>query len=402
MSLDIIKAVSRLKAGKSPEHEDVLNEITVGINYLTEFWDKHYLADYIPYGGSRIQFITGGMGSGKSHVVEYFINNAVNYKVVSFSARKIWLHDFKEIFFEVLRQCDLEDCLQKCANIIISEMGYSDADFDGNFLEYLATQSQNDPITKREIRQQLNCMFMQNPLMDSNFAFTCALLTGGLLGHPILEEPAREALLGWLSGSKEVKLSTLRNLGLSPVRIAKHHARHMLRSLVEVIKISGYKGLIIAIDDLDILVSKDSLEELRYTRQKRDDVYESLRELIDEIDTLRNVFFLFAFDRKLIDNDVHGFKSYQALWLRMQNEIKSDRVNLFSSMIDLDTLPIYDVETIIELSERVARIFNSTGELPAKQISEHEAKELISKTVHGESSLPRNVILATLGQSEEN
>jgi hypothetical protein len=163
---------------------------------------------------------------------------------------------------------------------------------------------------------------------------------------------------------------------------------------------AGYNGLIIAVDDLDILVSRDSLEDIRYTKLKRDEVYESIRELIDEIDTLRNLFFLFAFDRKLVDDEACGIKSYQALWLRIQNEIQSDRINRFSNMIDLDKLPIYDVESIIDMSSRVAEILNNAGQRPARPLSTATASELLSKAGFSELSLPRRIILATVGQLE--
>ena len=400
MNYDVQAAVSRLRNGLAPGHAGVLEDLTVGIDFLTGFWKENYLFQYIPHGGSRIQFLTGRKGCGKTHLIEYFLNQAGNYKTVSFSARKIWINDFKEIFFEVLRQCDLEECLRRCGETIVTELGFSPDEYSGSFIDYLAASGLNDPVTKREIRLQLNNMFMHNPLMDNNFACACALLTGGQLGHPLLEEPSREALLGWLSGDKTVKLSTLRNLGLSPARIAKHNARHMLRSLIEIIKMAGYEGLIIAVDDLDILVSQDSLEEIRYTKLKREDVYESIRELIDEIDTLRNVFFLFAFDRKLIDDDAHGIKSYQALWFRIQNEIQSDRVNRFSNMIDLDCLPIYDTKALLELSTRAANLLNSTGERHANPLSESDVADLVSKSGFSELSLPRRVILKTAGQLE--
>ena len=400
MDNDVQTAVSRLKKGLAPGHAGIVGDITVGIDTLTGFWEKNYLTGYIPAGGNRIQFLTGRRGSGKTHLIEYFLSRAGNYKTVSFSARNVWIHDFKEIYFEVLRQCDLEDCLRRCGESIISELGYSPNDFDGSFVDYLTSVNANDPITKREMRLLLNNKFLHNPLMDNNFACACALLTGGLLGHPILEEPARQALLGWLSGQKDVKLAALRGLGLSPVRIAKHNARHMLRSLVEVIKMAGYDGLVVAVDDLDILVSRDSLDEIRYTRLKREDVYESIRELIDEIDTLRNFYILFAFDRKLIDDEAYGIKSYQALWFRMQNEIKSDRINRFSNMIDLDRLPVYDIQTIMTLSERVAGLINNAGGRPAQPLSEEAAGNLLSNAGFSELSIPRRVLLATAGQLE--
>ena len=396
MNIDVATVAECLRSGNTPRDKDILTDLTVGLDYLTDFWEENYLASYIPLGGSKIQFITGRMGSGKTHLIEYFTSRPRNYKTVSFSAREVWINDFKEIFFEVLRQCDLGDCLLRCGEKLVGELGYQADEFTGDFMEYLSEAGDNNPITRREIRRQLDQMFMHNPLMDNNFAYACALLTGGALGHPLLEETSREALLGWLSGNKEVKLSTLRSLGLSPTRISKHNARHMLRSLIEVIKMAGYDGLVIAIDDLDILVSGDSLEEIRYTKVKRDDVYESIRELIDEIDTLRSVFMVLAFNRKLIDNDAIGIKSYQALWFRIQNEIKSDRVNRFSSMIDLDTLPIYDAQTAMELSGRISKLLSKDGAYSIKPLTEQTVSELISKTGFSEISLPRRIVMETV------
>jgi hypothetical protein len=149
-------------------------------------------------------------------------------------------------------------------------------------------------------------------------------------------------------------------------------------------------------------VSRDSLEEIRYTRLKREDAYESIRELIAEIDTLRNVFILFAFDRRLIDDRECGIKSYQALWFRIQNEIQSNRINRFSNMIDMDLLPVYDVQAVMDMSARVAMILNNAGERPAIPLSENAAAELLTKVGLSELSLPRRVILATTGHLEDD
>ena len=394
------EAIARLRMGQAPGNDGVIGDITVGIDFLSEFWDNNYMCEYIPQGGSRIQFLTGRRGSGKTHFLEYFLSRAGNYKKVFFSARNVWIHDFKELYFEVFRQCDMEDCLRRCNENLIRTMGYppEEVDRDGRFIDYLAARGNNDPFTKREIRLQLGQMFLQNPLMDNSFAQACGLLAGGQLGHPLLEEQGREALLGWLEGRREVKLKALRSLGLFPARITKHNARHMLRSLVEIIKMAGYDGLVVAVDDLDILVARDSLEEIHYTKTKREDVYESLRELIDEIDSLRCVFFLFAFDRKLIDDDKYGLKSYQALWFRIQNEIQSDRLNRFSNMIDLDRLPVYDVDAVMALSARVAGVLNAVGARPAHPLDEEAARVLLSRSDFSELSLPRRVILATASE----
>lgn len=43
-------------------------------------------------------------------------------------------------------------------------------------------------------------MFLENPLIDNNFALACSLLTGGILGHPLLEDQNRQILQADLEG----------------------------------------------------------------------------------------------------------------------------------------------------------------------------------------------------------
>ena len=246
-------------------------------------------------------------------------------------------------------------------------------------------------------------MFLTNPMLDNNFAFACSLLVGGLLGHPVLEEPSKNLLLLWLEGDREAHLSSIRHLGLSPYKISRYNARHMLRSLVEICRMAGYNGVVISIDDMEILVSKDSAENIHYTRMKREDAYESIRELIDEIDTLKNIMFVFSFDCKLIDDDTNGLKSYQALWMRIQNEVESTRFNRFTDIVDLDRLieDVYTPEILIEMSLRLANVINrlDRGAVP---ITLDIAQEIHAKAQYGKVSLPRQVNLRTIQEGVDH
>jgi hypothetical protein len=307
---------------------------------IADFWREHYLDAYIAPGGSKIKFITGSPGSGKSRCLALFLSEAAEqgYKAVPLSAKKVWMHDFKEIYAAVLNAADLPGCLQSCAQTIVARMGYRFEDIPQgmNFADYLLSIGAFDPIARLELRTQLAAMFFKNPRIDKNFAVCAALMTGGILGHPLLEPTSKDMLLAWLTGDKGVRLPALRRLGLSPFRISRHNARHMLRSLIEILRIAGHSGLVVGIDDLEMLVGNSSLEEIRYTRMRREDAYESVRELIDEIDTLGHAMFVFAFGRELLENESAGLKSYQALWMRIQNEIESGKFNFFSDMIDMD------------------------------------------------------------------
>lgn len=331
-----------LSAGKAPDDTRLIRQLSSGINFITDFWQKHYLEEYIREGGSKIKFVTGRPGSGKTHLLNYMAMTAweEGYVTAGFSARDIWIHDFKEIYIEILRQSDILGCLKRCSLQIIKNLGFTPEEIPEGltFMDYLSQNDLGDAITRREIRLQLKSMFLENPLIDNNFALTCSLLTGGILGHPLLEEQNRQMLLSWLAGDRSLKLSAIRSLGLSPVRITKFNARHMLRSLAEVIRMAGYSGLFITVDNLEILASRSSLDPVHYTKLKREDTYESIRQLIDDIDSMKNIMFVFAFERELLDNDSAGLKSYQALWMRIQNEVIGEHFNRFTDIVDLDQI----------------------------------------------------------------
>lgn len=392
--------------GSCMENNNEFQASSTGLSFLTDFIKEKYLQEYIAEGGSKIKFVTGRPGSGKTYLLKELCRDAgeLGYLTVRFSARETWLHDFREIYLEILDQVDIMSCLQKCADQIVREMGYVPQDIpEGQtFLDMLSGQGLGDALTKREIRLQLKEMFLQDPLMDNNFALSCSLLTGNLLGHPLLELQNQELLLGWLHGDKTVKLSLLRSLGLSPARITKYNARHMLRSLSEVIRKGGYKGLLICIDDLDILQSRSGMEGIHYTKLRREDTYESIRQLIDDIDSLRHIMFVFAFDRILLDNDNAGFQSYQALWMRIQNEVRGERFNRFADIVDLDLLAYqtYTPEYLVSISNQMLDMQREA--LPKNSpITLTEAETLLRESRLGGVGLPQLVAeYTTAGASD--
>lgn len=379
-------------------------EPVCGIGFLTDFWEEKYLQEYIQDGGSKIKFVTGRTGSGKSHFLKLVTGMAMEegYKTASFSARDIWMHDFREIYIEVFRQCDILDCLEGVGRYLIGEMGF-DADEipEGmKFIDYLSQNGSGDAITKREIRSQLKQIFLDNPMLDNNFALACSMLTGSILGYPVLEEQNRELLLAWLMGDRTIKLSQLRAMGFYPSRITRYNARHMLCSLAEIIRMGGNAGLFIAIDDMEILISRSSLEPVHYTKMKREDTYESIRQLIDDIDSMKHIMFVYAFDRSLLDDENAGLKSYQALWMRIQNEIVGERFNRFADMVDLDRLGVqeYTDEVIISMSEKLAGQQNSN---PSRPLDRERAQEILMQARTGAVGIP-GLVRAAMQEVKED
>jgi Cdc6-like AAA superfamily ATPase len=368
------------------------SQTSCGIRFLTDFWQEKYFQEYIRDGGSKIKFVTGRPGSGKTYLLHLLteIAQKENYRAVHFSAHDIWMHDFREIYIEILNQCDLLLCLEAVSRRLIEEMGYDPHDIpeDMKFIDYLSSIGDSNALTKRAIREQLNEMFLDNPMLDNNFALACSMLTGSILGYPKLEEQNRELLIAWLHGDRTVKLSQLRAMDFYPSRITKYNARHMLRSLAEVVRMGGFSGLFVAIDDLEILVSRSSLEPVHYTKMKREDTYESIRQLIDDIDSMKHIMFVYAFDRELIDNENAGLKSYQALWMRIQNEIVGEHFNRFADMVDLDRLAaqVYTPDAIMAISRSIA---DQQKNIPFSPVSHETAEEIVQQSRTGAVGVPQ-------------
>ena len=404
--MEQVNSLELLNQGEVPSDVSLLREVTTGVDDLTEFLNKHYLEEYIPQGGSKIKFLSGRAGSGKTHLARLLLDDArkSGYIAVTFSAKDVVLYDFREIYLEILRQSDLEKILQGCADRIIQEMGHDPAAIPAgkSYMDFLSERHEADALTKNSIRSILRDWFLKNPVLDNGFASCCSLLTGGMLGHPFLEASNRELLLAFMHGDKTIKLSQIRALGLSASRITKYNARHLLRSLAEVIHLSGSKGLLVVIDDMEMLLNRGSEGAIKYTKLRREDTYESIRQLIDDIDSMRYIMFVMLFDRELMDSENYGLKSYQALWMRIQNEVVGAKFNRFADILDLDRYgdQIYTVEALQEMAGRFCKALIPAG-YPVHLLTREQARELIHRSEYGGLGLPFMVTQAIQFLNEE-
>ncbi len=407
LNLSRQEGISRLMEGKAPGNGELLRETAETLDSLTGFLTRQYLETYIPAGGSKIKFVTGLQGSGKTFFAETLLRDAetMGYRTVAISARKVWLHDFKEVYLEILRQCGLEGILRECADRVIRDMGYDPSGIpEGKTLmDVLSEKGEGDAFSRGEIRESLRRCFTRNPLLDNTFAVCCSLLTGDLLGYPVLENTYREMILAWMHGDPSVRASQMKAVGMSPVRVSKYNARNLLRSLCEIIHMSGRPGLLVMIDDLEQLICRSAEGSVRYTRTRRDDAYESIRQLIDDIDSMRYVLFLYSMNREMTDDESVGIKSYQALWTRMQNEVISMRFNRFADIVDMDRYgdENYGEEQILEMSRKLADVLAGKG-IRARPLSPEAAAQLKSRAVFGRLGIPYLVNRMTVEGGEEH
>ncbi len=340
----------------------ITENLTVGLDFLSDFWCRHYLDEYIPHGGSKIKFVTGRSGSGKTHLLDLLTYRAdqLGYITVQTSARYFMLHDFREVYLEILRHMNLDELLEGCAQGILRELipNADERPVGMPISDFLASQRQLDVITRGEMRDLLRKYFLNNPALDNNFGLCCSQLVGDLLGLASCDEETRDILLRWIHGDTTLKTATLRAVGMAAYKITKYNARHLIRSLCFLARFGGRPGILVSVDHLETILNLSGLDEMKYTPARRTNTYENLRQLIDDIDSMKNICFVFAFDRELMDNEKIGLPSYSALWMRIQNEIVSPRFNAFTDIAILDKLAEqeYTADTLIDITRRMASL----------------------------------------------
>jgi len=408
----------------------VTEELSVGIQFLSDFWGTHYLEEYIPHGGSKIKFVTGRAGSGKTHLLNLLALRAekLGYITVNISAREFMLHDFREIYLEILKHVDLDSLMEGCAQHVLRELiPNADERPEGMpIADFLISQRQLDVITRGELRDLIRKYFLNNPALDNNFGLCCAQLAGDILGLATCEEETKSFLLKWIHGDRTLKNVMLRSMGMAAYGITKYNARHMLRSLCWLVSFSGRPGILVCVDHLETVLNLSGLDEMKYTSARRTNTYEIIRQLIDDIDSMKNILFVFAFNRVLMDHEKIGLPSYSALWMRIQNEIVSPRFNAFTDIANLDKLAEqeYTAETLTEITRRAAELTpelmtlfpdvsaealwrrNGLGGLipttvPSewpREITREEAEKLIRDyTVYGSVGLVRQALRLAMG-----
>jgi hypothetical protein len=135
----------------------------------------------------------------------------------------------------------------------------------------------------------------------------------------------------WLRGEKPA-MTALREFDIS-ARIARANARAMLMSLCHFLRKAGADGLLLTLDLRPALEKQGT--GLRYTPAAVMDLYEVLRELIDDLEHLPGLFILGLASQALIAGDRRRtLDSYKALEMRIWPDVRpGDRQNPLAPLV---------------------------------------------------------------------
>lgn len=309
--------IESLRKGLVPT--EYVTFFTVGRQNWLRFVEED-LDGFIAEGGGKVRFINGDYGDGKTHFMSVIRQLALQKQFASsfvVLTRDIPIHKFEIIYQEVVLQLR--------------------GRFDGVGIRALVQQWVEK---QKKMDVDLEAVFQSLrgvPKLDINFVN--ALM--GLLRQPAENEQPEEGtalqelLYQWLEG-KKIPKKHLAKFHIFEV-LHKSTAKMFLQSLISFLKLTGHKGLIVLLDELETVLAQGP--------SIRSAAYENIRLLMDnaEHSEYLQLFFSLIPDVFLSEK---GFKSYDALWSRIRSVGDSEALNYRGTLIDLHKTPLKRQELI--------------------------------------------------------
>jgi hypothetical protein len=327
-----------------------------------------YLDAAKDYDLSAVRLVIGEYGSGKTHFLRMTAHMALERRFVVCEvtlSREVRLDRFETVWRKMME------------NLATPE---SEGEPEG--IEAILNRWCEQVAQSPEQLQQALAELERIPKLDPDFR---QALQGYLRAW--FEDGDRDPYLQWFKGDP-IKPKGVR------VRIDRTSARAMLRSLIQFLKHLGYSGLVLFLDELELIMAQG--------QRVRDTNYDVLRQFIDDADNLSNFLLLCSATPKMRDDDQRGFPSYPPLWQRLGGMLGGVKGDYRAITVNLDEAPLSD-DDLLELAKRLRTVHSVANAWHAEQIvSDDFLDQLIqaAKQRGSEFSLPRLIVQATISLLE--
>ncbi len=358
--------LSALQAGQPPYSPEWLQKLTLGREAWLDNFTQHYLHNYIFVGGSKVKVLVGSEGVGKTHLLRCVEADARSqgYAVASLSARDMncRISDLPNLYQRIFQGIDTAALIKGICLKVAASLGYGADRYQGqgDLLSLLIADGLARYDAEREIRNAAVRIFKTVDFGPSFVTFAYTTAYDGLTLGP--DSDVFGLRLKWLSGEKLDKKEQ-QETGLLE-QLKKVNARYWLNSFVKLLEQASMPGLVVLIDDLEAITERVAeTGRFFYTPNAIKDTCELFRQMIDDVELLNGLLVVLAGRRAIVDDERRGFKSYEALWMRLQTGlVPSTRFNPFADIVDIDSHYVaVDNDFPQRLAERVSRFFKAMG-----------------------------------------
>lgn len=289
---------------------------------------------------ATIRFIIGRYGSGKSFFLNLSRSVALEQKLVVIQAditpdRRLHSSNgqARQLFAELMHNMSTKAKPEGGAMVSVVEKWISDLDFS------LREEGKDQTEITKSIYHRLTPL--QDLVSGYDFATT---LTKYYEGYCSQNEILQSSAIRWLSGEYITKTEAYKDLGVRTI-ITDSTIYDYLKLWGKFVRMAGYQGLFINIDELGVLSHRLN------NSQARNSNYEMiLRILNDSLQgNVRNIGFMFAGIEEFLLDKRRGLMSYEALARRLSdNEFAQDGRKDFSGpVIHLENLTPEDTYVLL-------------------------------------------------------
>ena len=285
------------------------------------FIDREYFDGFVQAGGAAAKFAIGDEATHEEPQTECaLLARRRGLLHAHLSAGETKLHMAQELFFALVRALPWDGLLQRYLEELSTRHEYPwPAPGTALGTSQLAEAFGIAPgIMARHRDQWLTRDLWDDPRLARDFRAAAIGLSLARLdpsGGPIGDSVASR----WMRGEKQTA-AALREADIA-ARIGRTNARAMLISLCHFLRKAGAPGLLLTLDPRPATRRNDA--GLRYTPSTVMDLYEVLRELIDDLEHLPGLFLLGIADHGLIAGDPkRTLDTYKALEMRIWPDVR--------------------------------------------------------------------------------
>ncbi len=313
--------------------------MAIALDEWVRLLGREYLEDFIVSGGSAVKFAitpddhdTSAMAAIKSEARSH------GYFVATIDAGQTRVHMIDQIFHAVARLVPWEKLTDQWLRNLLRTNGIEvSEDKSLRDLDQLAEANKREKLDLlREIKSLITTASLYNYAMSKEFRAAVATLGYGAFAPPSSDQGDTDVIRQWLFGEK-CGLASLKRIGIFQ-RISRHNARILLRSLAVWLHEVGCAGMVLILDLRPALAAEQPAESVvRYSRNSLLDLYEVLRQFIDDTDEIAHVLIVAIASPGLIEGP-KSVENYDALKLRIADEVRDrDRANPLNALVRLNS-----------------------------------------------------------------
>jgi hypothetical protein len=315
--------------------------MAVALETWLDLIDREYLRPFVCEGGSAVKFVEGDAGQLDEvggRLASLAERNGLMSSQIDASATR--LHMIQDIFFAVSRSLDWPALAQGFVEALAIKQNYRWPRPGGGvtFQDVAACNEIDERLFRREMNRWLTDDVMHDRTMSQDFRIAMTRLCLTRLEPDDGESGVAAPVLEWLRGELR-RVGALRQTSIA-AKITRHNGRAMLRSLLRWLRLCGRKGLCLTLDIRQVLRTGTALGEgLRYSAAAVIDVFEVLRQLIDDAETFQGLMVIVLADEALTGLDPkRSLNAYDALKMRVWDDVRAaGRDNPLASLVRLES-----------------------------------------------------------------